>query len=287
MYFFQETAAKNRRVRPGLTLIELVVVLAILAAVAGLVIPKIDFLRRSADTATGAAGIQDVMTNLQLYKTVKGIYPGQFDSLIESTGTNISSKVWGSDGVHTSNFEVATIPDYNPAGDQSALSFAHVIGTTLYDLNDSATFASDAGSVARDVSSLSAFKVATVRSTSALAQSIFASYSRIITPAVPAVGSPGDAGYVAPVAAVTSNIPSGITLVALGVGPRCTAIGTTMSNAPIYGALGPDQYYSRFIGIFAIYSSGKRAELVGVVDPIGQVASTQLKAYYQNVPDND
>jgi prepilin-type N-terminal cleavage/methylation domain-containing protein len=271
---------ENRR-SGGFTLIELVVVLAILAAAAGLLIPRLDFMRRSADTASAATGMNQLMSNLQLFRTVKGTYPDRFDSLLQGTdaapGTpdpvDDSASAAGADPYEklfnhpASAFEPFKIPVFTgaPGTDQSGLSFLHLIGPNLYDHSLDATFATDSGSVLRDVSTAYAatgFWVARVK----IAGSSTATNIRnsIYTDGV---------------------MPTGVTLVALGVGARCTANGVTMSAPPLYAGVNPEDYYGRFIAIFAVYTSGKRAELKAVVDPTGQVVNAQIRNFHQNQPE--
>src|SRR5262245_16741969 len=72
--------------RSGFTLIELVVVLLILAALAGLVIPNIGMLGRSTDMAVSAKTQQDLANNVQLFFVLQKRYPQGLDSLL-TTGT--------------------------------------------------------------------------------------------------------------------------------------------------------------------------------------------------------
>jgi general secretion pathway protein G len=265
-------------VSSGFTLIELVVVLAILAAVAGLLIPRLDFLRRSADTATAATGMNQAMSNIQLYRTVKGSYPSQFDSLLEGpvaapSGIPGTVPMYARLFNHPSEpFESFFIADFTgaPGTDQSWLSFLHVIGPKLYDHSTTATYASDSGTTLRDVhptpdptpATYEGFWVARVK----LAGSSTATTIRnsIYTDGV---------------------VPAEVTLVALGIGPKCTANGVTMTAPPLYAGINPEDYYGRFIAIFAVYSTGKRAELKAVVDPTGSVVNAQLKNYHTNQPE--
>jgi len=84
------------RARRGLTLIELVVVIAILAVLAGLVVPRLDFLRNQAGDATAAATAADLMNMLQTYRSSTGSYP-LLDTLVAADGT-IPTSIFSSAG---------------------------------------------------------------------------------------------------------------------------------------------------------------------------------------------
>ncbi|HEY5313224.1 MAG TPA: prepilin-type N-terminal cleavage/methylation domain-containing protein, partial [Pirellulales bacterium] len=74
---------------PGFTLIELVIVMVILSTLAALVIPKLSFLQQQSVPVSGAATSQDVMNNLETFKTTTGFYPLRLDSLLTQSGALI------------------------------------------------------------------------------------------------------------------------------------------------------------------------------------------------------
>lgn len=70
--------------RSGLTLIELVVVLAVLVALAGLIIGNFPGIIRKASRSSSATSVQDVSRAVQYMYTTTLKYPTGFDSLLES-----------------------------------------------------------------------------------------------------------------------------------------------------------------------------------------------------------
>lgn len=74
----------------GLTLIELVVVLAILVALAGLIIGNFPSLLRKASGSTSANTLQDIARAMSIQYTTRGSYASGFDSLIETDGTTLA-----------------------------------------------------------------------------------------------------------------------------------------------------------------------------------------------------
>jgi type II secretory pathway pseudopilin PulG len=71
--------------RPGLTVMELVVVLAILAAVAAILIPTFPNLLRRAHKATDCTQTGEVAKSVQLYQAAFLSYPDNFDQLTDGT----------------------------------------------------------------------------------------------------------------------------------------------------------------------------------------------------------
>jgi prepilin-type N-terminal cleavage/methylation domain-containing protein len=85
----KRTFAVGRRaeLRRGLTLMELVVVMVILAAVAGIVLPLLPNMITRAHSSTSATNLGEVGKAIQTYEAVYLSYPNGFDSLVTSAGT--------------------------------------------------------------------------------------------------------------------------------------------------------------------------------------------------------
>ncbi len=78
--------AKGRQLRrPGLTLMELVVVMAILAALAAIVIPLFPNLLRRAHKATDCTQTNEMSKSVQLFNALYYSYPDGFDTLTDGT----------------------------------------------------------------------------------------------------------------------------------------------------------------------------------------------------------
>lgn len=73
--------------RRGLTLMELVVVMVILAALAGIVLPMLPGMVTRAHTSTSATNVGEVAKAIQTHQAVYLSYPNNLDSLVTSTGT--------------------------------------------------------------------------------------------------------------------------------------------------------------------------------------------------------
>ena len=113
----------RRQAARGLTLIELVVVLAILVALVGLVLAFFPGLLSRASRSTSASSIQDVARAVQINYTTALTYGTGFDSLLNTGGAALFSKL----SVASSNqlTRLASLP----AADATALS---ALGITSY-----------------------------------------------------------------------------------------------------------------------------------------------------------
>lgn len=262
----------KKTVKKGFTLIELVVVIAIIAALAGLVIPQVSMLGRTTDMASSASNQAELANNLSLYFVLQKRYPQGLDSLLDTTGA-----VYASDTTDA-NTQTRGLPYAGADGTRlqsqlTAGTLTNVTGTAeylrsfvrsgfdyVYDHDTAIVNSNNSGTTQR-------FLVA--NGTTAAPTSI-------------------------PVAEVTGTYligklcPQGLLsterLVAVGIGGRNAAIGKTLLNAPIYNGC-DGKYYGRYIAVFKIYASGERAVLVGVIDSYGRTPDYTQQQYNESLPD--
>ena len=71
------------RKRTGFTLIELVVVLLILAALAGVLVPVLQNMVQKSHGSSGAANHEEIAKSIQLHEAQTGLQPNDYDSLID------------------------------------------------------------------------------------------------------------------------------------------------------------------------------------------------------------
>lgn len=273
--------------RRGLTLIELVVVMAILTVLAAMVIPRLDFLKNQAEHATSASTAQDLATVLQVQKTASGSFPA-LDLLVDEAG-NAYSKLFtiGSPMVVAS-------PLTAQMGERWYGSLLD--GGLLYGMRNSSTLAnaSDSGTIVVDLvqeASNETLKVAEINASATYAGDIVkAAFPGgvkwdVVTPAVvdnPATtevneATPAVMGWVQTAA---GQVPSGAKLIAMGIGAKNSAIGNTITSTPMEtGTDDPTKIYCRYIAIFAIYSNGKPAQLKMVVDHRFKQVSKRIDQY--------
>ncbi len=263
----------QRKNRAGFTLIELVIVLVVIATLAGLAIPLVSMLVRSSNMAASASNQQELANNIELYFALQKRYPQGFDSLVDGSGAIYASDTTdsntqsyglpyaGADGTRmqaqltAGTLTNATGAEYLRSFTRSGFDWVNDHDTTVVNSNNSGvTFrglianANNTGNTAP-----TSVNVAEVTGAALIAKLL-----------------PG-------------GLPASSRLVALGIGGRNTAIGKTLTAAPVYpGADG--KYYGRFIAVFQVFASGERAVLVGVVDPYGRTTDYTIQQFNESLP---
>lgn len=264
----------RRRRRDGFTLIELVVVMIIIATIAGFVIPQIGMLGRSSDMAATAKTQSDLASNIQLFFTLQKRYPQGFDSLVDGAGalysadtTNADTQTRGfpysgSDGTRLQAqltagvLTNATNAEYLRSFTRSGFDWVYDHDTAALNSNNSATvfrgLIADANGTGN--AAPSSVNVAELTGTALLAK------------------------------LVPQGLRTGERVVALGIGPKNSAISKTLTNSPTYpGADG--KYYARYIAYFKVYATGERATLVGVSDSYGRTPDYSQQQFNEALPD--
>lgn len=260
----------HRRRRCGFTLIELVVVLIIIATIAGLVIPQVAMLGRTSDMAATAKTQADLASNIQLFFVLQKRYPQGFDSLLDSslaiyasdtTDANLQTKglpYAGADGTRL-QAQLTKTALTTTTGAEWLRSFVRAGFDYLYDHDLTVTNSNNSGIIQRWV----AQNGATAAPTSV------------------------DVAEVTGAALLAKLVPQGLAtderVVAVGIGPRNAATSKTLVNTPSYpGADG--KYYGRYIAYFRIYASGERATLIGVGDSYGRTPDYSQQQFNESLP---
>lgn len=285
------------RRRGGFTLIEMVLVLIILATIAGLVISQLGFLGRTADMAATAKSQQDIANQLNLYFVLQKRMPQRLDSLLEAgatitdppTGlmraldvnaaatTDKNLQRWGfplsgANGVVLPSTNLQMITLTNALGNRSftRLGFDAVMDHVVTDASGLLTNANDSGVRERALGSDA--PVAAVVEGSPLARQIYPANT---------VGQDGTTVF-----ASGGGFPLDVaSVVAVGIGPRCTMIPDTMLAPPAYPG-SHNAYYGRYIAYFACFKSGERAQLVGVSDSYGRFLNYSIQQFNESLPNN-
>ena len=116
----------------GLTLIELVVVLAILVALAGLIIGNFPGLIKKASGATAANTIQDISRAISTRYTTKNSYGTGYDSLLGAGGTVVYSNMVAACSVPTQ----ITVQALNAVSANDVTALANLGLTSVYHLQN-------------------------------------------------------------------------------------------------------------------------------------------------------
>jgi Tfp pilus assembly protein PilE len=243
--------------RRGLTVMELVVVLAILATVAALLVPLFPNFFRRANKADDATNMAEITKSLQLYQAQYYGYPNDLDMLTD--GTTMPSYL-----PSTANgaYDQLIIPAPLTANAAAALQ---KVGITR--LQPLATTVSAGNATLNPYPSLSP-------TTDGIAVASGINVAVLNTPAILAGTKEVNTDLYNIIASDQGDGASHPgTYLVLGVGSRNTAVGRTMVNAPVAMPQGTDmnpaKNYCRYGAIFKVDGNEvaltKRARLVAVV----------------------
>lgn len=256
--------------RAGFTLIELVVVLLIIAALAGLAIPIVSMLTRSSDMAASANSQAELANNLQLFFTLQKRYPQGMDSLIDMGGaiykadtTDANTQTTGlpyggADGTRLQDqlqiWKIDNADDTSGTGSGGSFrSFSRSGFDWVYNHDLAVKNSNNSGNSKTTVAS--GMTLAEVTPTGKLALKL-----------------------------VPNGLLAGQRLVALGIGPVNSAIGKTITNCPTYPGC-DGRYYGRFVAVFMVYANGERANLVAVIDSYGRTPDFTIQQFNESLPD--
>jgi len=267
-------ARRSASPRRGFTLIELVVVLIIIATIAGFVIPQVGMLGRTSDMAATAKTQSDIASNVQLFFTLQKRYPQGLDSLVDGSGAIYASDTTNGDtqnrglpygGADGTRLQAQLAPGTltNATGAEYLRSFTRSGFDWVYDHDTTAVNSNNSATVFRGL-------VADANGTGNAAPST------------------ANVAELTGTALIARLIPQGLRagerIVALGVGPRNSAIGKTLTNSPIYPGC-DGKYYGRYVVYFKVFAGGERATLVGVSDSYGRTPDYSQQQFNESLPD--
>lgn len=300
----------------GFTLVELIVVLVIIAAVSGLVIPSVAALGRSTDMAASAKTQQDLANNLQQFFVLQKRFPQGMDSLLVDTSTLGNSTNPGStpaapgtsdgtpDGLYAPKYDlsgnqVSGMTTSNPALVNSLImgtltspqrqslgrgGFEFVHDQEVYDWTTGLGVqnANNSGSLRRNLATSGTQLAAVVNQTAGpgitTGLTLASGKYLLLRGLVPAELVPGAT------AGTWDWVPEADTqIVAMGVGQGCRLVPTTMMSAPVYPG-DEGTYYGRYVAFFKVFGTGERPVLLGVSDAYGRTSDYTILQFNQSLP---
>jgi prepilin-type N-terminal cleavage/methylation domain-containing protein len=265
---------KARQQRSGFTLIELVMVIMILAIVAGLAVPIVGWLRRSANYAAQSNTTASLASNFEFYRTTYGNngYPDRLDSLLKQDGTLIDYV----DGGWGDLFVAGTIDgDEEECFNWLNTVYDHTISPHAPDAaGDPQVLQGNPGNTAiypRPIADGSAVALVDVTDTDEGAELLTELY-----PDATDLGTNGPGTF-------THNGET-IKLVAFGIGQSNEAVGRTLQSAPIDPRVDNSKVYGRYAAIFATYPvrAGRRAQLKAIVNAKGRTTNNAVSEFWQS-----
>jgi prepilin-type N-terminal cleavage/methylation domain-containing protein len=259
----------------GFTMLELVVVMAIIAALAGIAVAKFDMLQLKSEKVAAASTMTNLMRNIQTYRAVTNFYPDRWDSLIDPTATPANSlrqpgppggAVGLDPGIAGGNgFTAKLTTDTLTANEQKSLARLGIL-TILNHTGDLTKHYREGFSTIVTLDGTGTPAVAVITPTSA------ANIVRGIYPQLPPTGTP--------------VIPANKKLVVFGLGKYCTIVGNNtdmgmLAEAPTY-TYSNAQFYDRYLAVFEVDANGGRSKLVAVLGADGDLAADELAAFNSN-----
>ncbi|MEZ6194817.1 MAG: prepilin-type N-terminal cleavage/methylation domain-containing protein [Planctomycetota bacterium] len=249
---------KNLRSQQGFTLIELIVVMAILTILSGLIIPKLDVFKLKANKAQSAANMSGVDRFVASYKVQRDLFPDGNDSLLED-GTNtfyaqLDPQLTGSTTGSPTKLTTTTI-----ANDSELRSLQRVGLTTVNDHDPAAGFPGDsaAGTTPRTLAVNDT--IATINAADSDGQAIL----RHLYPQTDGV------------------VPANEKVVVFGLGPRNAMIPDTLHVAPFYANTAQTSYYNRFLLCYALDTGGGRARFLAALGSDADTISEEINEFYE------
>jgi prepilin-type N-terminal cleavage/methylation domain-containing protein len=242
----------------GFTLIELIVVMAVLTVLAGLVLPKLDVFKLKANKASAASNIHGVDRFVTGYKVQKDVFPDQWDSLLDATNTTalwpgLDPQLIGGTVGSPTKLTTTTI-----ATNDELRSLNRVGLLTVLD-HVNGGFPGDSAS--------SGPRTFTTGDTLATINAADPDGQRILNQFYPMTGG---------------AVPPGKKVVVFGFGPRNQIIGDSLHAAPFYANTDQLKYYNRFLVCFELDTGGGRARLLGSLGADGDTINEEIIDFYEN-----
>jgi prepilin-type N-terminal cleavage/methylation domain-containing protein len=223
--------------RPGLTLVELVVVMAILVALAGILIPLIPGLIGRAETSGRATNSQEIYKAIQTFEASYTRYPSDWDALTDGSTTPLTY-VNGFTGSTPPLAVTALTATQSAALSSGGITRVQLMATSPTGTNETFNPYADPNDRASTTGSM------TITSSS--------------TPNLVTLTNVGQFQL-----SLSDNASTSAgTYVVFGFGKRCSIVGSGAAEAPVNffdnAALSPDTRYSRYGVVFQV--SGRPAQ---------------------------
>lgn len=275
------TRKPRTKVRNAFTLIELIMVLVIITALAALVIPVVDYIRRTSDKASASFVMAQLTEQIGTFRTLRGIYPDNFDSLLDEADQTFASTIAKTGKGVVSELTESEAKSMDKIGLDSVMDL---------DVDDSLglTYRDRPGNSGVSPRAIATGEKVYVITNTDIAHSCYPE----INLSDPAVASANGTLTMDTATGIITDSATGLTikLVVLGVGPMNEMIGRTMASAPAYsGVTNPESKYNRFLAIFAVYDTSaapfgyKRAQLKGCMDSTFDFLNQEINEVEENI----
>ncbi|HEX4131798.1 MAG TPA: type II secretion system protein [Pirellulales bacterium] len=239
----------RRAAKRGLTLIELVIVVAILGVLAAMLLPKFEGLQTAANHAAAAGSATDAARLIESYKAAKTVYPNYWDSLLNGTSlwtaANVGTKTMGLDTELVGNG--ATVDKLilgSALTTTQSLAMSKVGITTITGLTATLSLSGyRPGDMFTTAMPVTGAALATINAGSSGGKKII---DHIYPQNLQPTGS--GSGTINP----TSTISGDTQLIVFGLGPQNSLVPNSMMEAPTYGNDDALYVYNRLLAVFEL-----------------------------------
>lgn len=255
---------KNASRRAGLTLLELVVVVLILAVLAALVVPRLSGVVTQSNSAANAAVVDEVNRAVQMFETRNnGKHAFGWDSLMNTDGTLFSR-------LHPNVTQTAdqTLPSLQVV-DLTDLQVASLKDAGIIGLHDAVETRTDG-----------------TPSDNSSAWHSITSGAKAVTLRKPPVTTGHGSTFIDKAFSIDQFKSGGWDkeYVVVGLGGPTSLKGVTLTEIPLIQSATPSQYYARVMCVFKVPGTGTTAtgftaQYVGCFMPDGSSLRSNVEAY--------
>jgi prepilin-type N-terminal cleavage/methylation domain-containing protein len=248
--------------RRGFTLIELVVVIAILVILSSLILPKLDLFKLKAGKGAACANMAGVTRYVEGYRISKDLFPNFWDSMLDSTTPTalyshlhpelLGPALSGMPGASQKLVLTTITTDLE-------LRSLNLVGiTSVHDHDVAMSYPSDSAANTTPRTLAVGDSIATLNAADPGAQETLANL-------YPQTGG---------------TVPAGKKVVVFGLGPANGIVGSQLHDAPTYPNADHVTIYCRFLCAFEISDDGKDAKLLGTLGADGDPLEGEIADYY-------
>lgn len=283
----------RRSRKSGFTLIEMIVVVAIIVLLAGFLLPKLDTVMLAQNKGVAAGNTAGLNRYVQTYRIIHNVYPSGWDSLLSTTNTLVAPGAPGTT-IGLDPQLVGGPPSASP-NKLAVLELQAAFGNTV------------GGKIVRSLSRIGINQLynCDVSLLGTLKPNDMFSVPKADAPTNPAgeltgayslaTLNTGDDDaleiirriYKYPPSFSGANIATayaneGSVLILAGFDRKNQAVGAILAEAPTYSNTSdPQQYYNRYLCVFKASKGGSRASLEAVLGADGDQLHEEIADYYE------
>jgi hypothetical protein len=257
---------------------------------AALVIPIVDYIRRTSDKASASFAISQVSESVGLFKILENTYPAGMDTMVDVDGVSAAANL-NSNVDKKASLGALVGSEYKKFDDLIPNVMLHDSTATIYRNYQGNSGNTRVATVNSDASG--GHNLFWIIDNTDIIDSVYPGASVNATGVFPnlvdnagfittSFGSDGAQGGTGGAADQTAR------LIILGIGPNCEMVGKNMVSAPNYTNVDGSKQYDRFLAMFAVYNGSKRnvrPQLKGALDSTLDFLNQEIIEVFENTQD--